>query len=117
MKIILEENDIYRAGQFVRGTIVVNLVSDVPLSECAIKMLCMAEVGWTENPGIRDEGRSFHIQRRLLEMSYIPEIPNCKLALVLLFVLVKVIFILDPEVDFYRIGRHEIPFEFLLPEK
>lgn len=79
MKIILDENDIYQAGQFVRGTIVINLTTDVPLTECSIRLYCVAEVGWTENPGIRDEGRSFHVQRKLLEMSYLPETPeNCK---------------------------------------
>lgn len=78
MKIILDDNDIYQAGQFVRGNLVVNLTTDVPLNECNIRLFCMADVGWTENPGIRDEGRSYHVQRKLLEMSHMPEGPNCK---------------------------------------
>lgn len=69
-KIVLLENDIYQAGQYVEGSVITDLTADVPLSECYIKLFCTAEVGWTDNPGIRDEGRSFHVQRKLLEMIF-----------------------------------------------
>lgn len=96
MKIILDDNDIYQAGQSVRGTIVVDLVTDVPLSECFIKLFCVAKVGWTENPGLRDEGHAYNVQRKLLE----------------------ILFQLEgyESTDFFPIGHHEIPFEFLLPD-
>lgn len=70
MHIELTDNDIYLAGQYVLGTVTANLLADVPCTECSIKLFCVAEVGWTDNPGIRDEGRSFHVQHKLLEMIY-----------------------------------------------
>lgn len=70
MRIILDDNDIYLAGQAICGTIVVDLVADVPLSDCALTLEAIANVGWTENPGLRDEGRSVNIHRKLLEVIY-----------------------------------------------
>ncbi|KAI7684867.1 Arrestin domain-containing protein 4 [Sarcoptes scabiei] len=93
MKIILEDNDIYLPGQSVCGVVVFQTVSDIPVNECSIFLKCMVEVGWTDNPGIKDEGRSFHCKRKLMEVP----------------------FSLD-QYDCFRIGQHEIPFEFFLPE-
>lgn len=80
MRIILDDNDIYLAGQTVCGTIVVDLVADVPLTECALNLNAVANVGWTENPGLRDEGRSVNIHRLLLELVY--ELETCKFSLI-----------------------------------
>ncbi|KAH9421536.1 arrestin domain-containing protein 3-like isoform X1 [Dermatophagoides pteronyssinus] len=96
MKIILEQNDIYEPGQYIRGVIVFNAVGDIPVSECNVNLICMAEVGWTENPGIKDEGHSFHIKHKLMDISY-------------------ELLALNGE-SYYRLGHHEIPFEFYLPE-
>ena len=97
MKIILEQKDIYEPGQYIRGVIVFNAVGDIPVSECNVNLICMAEVGWTENPGIKDEGHSFHIKHKLMDISY-------------------ELLALNGE-SYYRLGHHEIPFEFYLPEK
>lgn len=96
MRIILDDNDIYLAGQAVCGTIVVDLVADVPLSECALTLNAVANVGWTENPGLRDEGRSVNVHRKLLEVIYELEAYASE--------------------GFIPGGHHEIPFEFLVPD-
>lgn len=76
MRIILDDNDIYLAGQAVSGNVVVDLVADVPLTDCALTLEAIANVGWTENPGLRDEGRSVNIHRKLLEVVY--DLEACK---------------------------------------
>lgn len=96
MKIILDHNDIHLPGQFIRGSIVFNSVGDIPISECSVNLVCMAEVGWTDNPGIKDEGHSFHIKHKLMDVPF--ELSR------------------NGE-SYYRLGHHEIPFEFYLPEK
>ncbi|KAI2803818.1 hypothetical protein RDWZM_001853 [Blomia tropicalis] len=96
MNIILDDNDIYQGGQSVHGHVVIDLIADVPLSECYIKLFCIGKVGWTDNPGLRDEGHSYNIQRLLLEYFYRLD---------------------DGPISFFPAGRHEIPFEFLLPEE
>lgn len=70
MRIILDDNDIYMAGQAVCGTAVVDLESDVPLAECAIILTGVANISWTEQPGLRDEGHSFNVHRKLLEIAF-----------------------------------------------
>lgn len=96
MKIILEHNDIYVPGQFIRGNVVFTTPSDIDFADCSVTLMSVAEVGWTDNPGIKDEGRSFHSKHKLLEMSYLLE---------------------SGGENYFRIGNHEFPFEFFLPEK
>lgn len=76
MRIFLEDNDIYQSGQTVRGTIVVDLVSDVPFTDCFCKLYCLGKVGWTENPGLRDEGHAYNVQRKLTEDFF--QLNSCK---------------------------------------
>src|SRR6218665_880694 len=76
MKIILEDNDILHVGQSIRGTVIIDLVSDIPLTECKIKMLGFAKVSWQENPGLKEEGRQYNVQRRVLEILY--PLEDCK---------------------------------------
>lgn len=125
MRIILDDNDIYLAGQAVCGTIVVDLVADVPLSECALTLNAVANVGWTENPGLRDEGRSVNVHRKLLEVIY--ELEACKFFLpsfsssiirkALTDLRALLSFYTDASEGFIPGGHHEIPFEFLVPDK
>lgn len=70
MRIILDDNDIYLAGQAVCGTAVVDLESDVPLADCAITLTGVANISWTEQPGLRDEGHCYNVHRKLLEIAY-----------------------------------------------
>ncbi|XP_046913991.1 arrestin domain-containing protein 3 isoform X4 [Dermatophagoides farinae] len=97
MKIILEHNDIYLPGQYIRGAIVFNSVGEIPINECSVNLVCMAEVGWTDNPGIKDEGRSFHIKHKLMDVPF--ELSGNNGA-----------------ESYYQLGHHEIPFEFYLPD-
>ena len=76
MKIILEDNDILHVGQSITGTIIIDLTSDLPLSECKIRLLGFGKVSWQENPGLKEEGRQYNVQRKLLEILY--PIEDCK---------------------------------------
>ena len=116
MRIILDDNDIYQAGQSLEGTIVVDLISDVPLNECFISLFCVAKVSWTENPGLRDEGRMFNVNRKLLEILFPLDV--CKYKYIKTITTKSIFYSqIDAQADYLPIGHHEIPFEFLVPDK
>jgi hypothetical protein len=75
MQIILEDHKPkYETGDYINGKLVISLNGDLLLSNIKISLTCLAEVKWTEQPGLKSEGHAYHLRRKYLDYTY--ELPQ-----------------------------------------
>ncbi|XP_054157139.1 arrestin domain-containing protein 3-like [Oppia nitens] len=97
MNIVLTDGkDKYQSGDYITGKVELILKGNLLISVINIQLYCLADVKWTELPGLKSDGHCFHVQRRYLEFNY--QLPD------------------EFRDRYFDDGINEIPFMFRLPD-
>jgi hypothetical protein len=59
------------------------------LSNIKISLICLAEVKWTEQPGLKSDGHAYHLKRKYLDYTY--DLPQESKKLFLIFFILSTV--------------------------
>jgi hypothetical protein len=75
MQIVLNDNKSkYETGDYINGKLIISLKGELIPSAVKISLICLAEVNWSENRGLKTEGRAYHLKHKYLDQTY--ELPQ-----------------------------------------